>query len=404
MSISVPFRPEHAAMARDLVEETHANGGLAPLDLERFWADQDLAIQGPSSQAIPQVPLGAVLTDECVYDELGIPEDRWRFFNDEAWRIEVSHAYNDIAERIVGRRLLSEDRQDPSLQYPAVKKLHDVFESENVWHDQSWWLKQSLHSEDELKALLDRVESRLAGGNLRELILPPNWAEEKERLMRLGIKPPLYRQQRGPVTFATSIYGAENLLFLIMENPDLAERFSRAILNAMIGIARVLDDEAGYTPETAPRGFAFFDDNCCLLRPEMYELFGYPVLQGMFDRYAPDADDLRYQHSDSPMEHLLPLLSAAGLNRVNFGPTVMVSEIRRHLPHAVIEGQLAPFTYSRNEEENIVLEFLRDFEMTCTAGDGRGLVFATAGSINNGTRLTSMRLAMAAIQRYGRYA
>ena len=31
------------------------------------------------------------------------------------------------------------------------------------------------------------------------------------------------------------------------------------------------------------------------------------------------------------------------------------------------------------------------------------LVFATAGSINNGSRLTGMRLIMAAIQRYGRY-
>ena len=47
-----------------------------------------------------------------------------------------------------------------------------------------------------------------------------------------------------------------------------------------------------------------------------------------------------------------------------------------------------------------MLEFLRDFEM---AREHRGLWFATAGSINNGTRLTSMRLAMAAVQRYGRY-
>lgn len=150
----------------------------------------------------------------------------------------------------------------------------------------------------------------------------------------------------------------------------------------------------------APHGFSFCDDNCCLLTPEMYELFGYPVLEGMFARYSPNPEDRRYQHSDSPMAHLLPLLGRLDLTGANFGPTVMVSEIREHLPHAVIDGQLAPFTYCRNEEENIVLEFLRDFEM---ARERRGLVFSTAGSINNGTRLTSMRLAMAAIQRYGRY-
>jgi len=66
----------------------------------------------------------------------------------------------------------------------------------------------------------------------------------------------------------------------------------------------------------------------------------------------------------------------------------------------VIYGQLAPFTLMRNEEEKIVAEFLRDFGM---AREKRGLVFATAGSINNGSRLTSMRLIMAAIQEYGRY-
>ena len=59
-----------------------------------------------------------------------------------------------------------------------------------------------------------------------------------------------------------------------------------------------------------------------------------------------------------------------------------------------------PFTFSRNEEVNIVAEFLRDFEMT---RETRGLSFTTAGSINNGSRLTGMRLIMAAIQRHGRY-
>lgn len=100
------------------------------------------------------------------------------------------------------------------------------------------------------------------------------------------------------------------------------------------------------------------------------------------------------------MGHLLPLLGELDMTGTNFGPTVSVSDIRRNCPNAVIDGQLAPFTYSRNDTVNIVSEFLRDFDLT---RETRGLNFATAGSINNGTRLTSMRLAMAAIQRYGRF-
>lgn len=396
MSILTPYRVEHAAMARSLLQETRARGGLAPVDLEQFWADQEIAAKDPFGKDIPQVPLGAILTGECVYDELGVAEDYWRYAQDEAWRLALNKAYNDKAEVIVGRRLLSEDQSDPSACYPPTKKLHDVFEARNEWHEGSWWLHPSARNEDELEVLLDRVEER----DIRSFILPENWHEERDRLMKRGIRCPLYRGQRGPVTFATSIYGAENLIYLLISNPDLAARFRDTIKNTMLEIARVLDEEAGHTVETAPHGFGFADDNCCLLRPEMYEFFGYPILKAVFDCYSPNPEDLRHQHSDSAMGHLLPILSTLNLNHVNFGPTLTVSEIRERLPKSVIAGQLAPFTYSRNEEENIILEFLRDFEM---AREKRGLVFATAGSVNNGSRLTGMRLLMAAIQRYGRY-
>jgi len=389
----------HRKNARALIKETRAHGGLAPVDLERFWADEEVAGKDPFGASIPQVSLGVWMSDECTFAELGLKEDFWKLLHDHDWRLQQRKAYNDKAEKIVGRRLLNETPFDPTRQYPATKALHDVFEAKNEWHSESWWLMQNCHNEDELKALLDRVEQRLP--NLREFILPPNWAEEKARLTKLGVTLPLYRSQRGPVTFATSIFGIENLIFMLMDNPDLAARFRDAILHAMLGIARVLDEEAGYTVETSPRGFSFFDDNCCMLNPEMYRFFGLPVLKAVFERYSPGPDDSRYQHSDSAMGHHLPALGTLGMTGLNLGPTVRVAEIRRHCPKAVIYGQLAPFTFSRNEEERIVLEFLRDYDQ---AREKRGLCFATAGSINNGSRLTGMRLIMAAIQRYGRYA
>jgi uroporphyrinogen decarboxylase len=386
-------------MTRSLLAETQANEGLAPVDLDRFWADQSLAIADPFGRSIPQCPLGILMSGECVFDELGIPQNFWRYAHDPEWRLALNRAYNDKAERVVGRRLLSEEPPPPPDQiWPSTRRLHDLFDARHVWESDSWWLMPSAHNEAELSALLDRVEARLE--RLRDFLLPPEWDAARDRLLARGIRPPLYRGQRGPVTFATSIYGVENLLFLIVDNPSLAERFRNAIRDAMLGIAQLLDEEAGYTTNTAPRGFSFCDDNCYLLTPEMYEFFGYPILKAVFDRYAPDPTDRRFQHSDSAMSHLLPVLGRLNLTGVNFGPTVTCEEIRRYLPRAVIYGQLAPFTFSRNEQAGIVAEFLRDFEMT---RDSRGLVFSTAGSINNGSRLTSLRLIMAAIQRYGRY-
>jgi uroporphyrinogen decarboxylase len=336
------------------------------------------------------------MSGECVYDELGVPEDFWRYTHDEPWRLGLHKAYNDRAETIVGRRLLPEAAADPRRQWPAPGTLADVFEARNVWHDWSWWLEQSAHTPDELRALLDRID----GKDLRAVILPPDWEAAKARLLPLGVKPPLYRSQRGPVTFATSVYGAENLIYLILDEPDLAARFRDTIRRAMLAIARILDEEAGYTPATAPRGFSLADDNCVLLNPETYTFFAYPILEAMFARYSPAPGDWRYQHSDSAMTHLLPVLSRLDFSMVNFGPTVTAAEIRQHMPRTVIQGQLAPFAFSRNEEGQIVLEFLRDHAMT---RESRGLLFATAGSINNGSRLTSLRLIMAAIQRFGRY-
>ncbi|HBC86040.1 MAG TPA: hypothetical protein DCZ94_03710 [Lentisphaeria bacterium] len=391
------FPQDHIKKSEWLVKEAHKNGGLAPVDLEKFWVDQDAAAKDPFSKNIKQLPLGVFHSNEIVFDELGIPEEMWRLETDEAWKLSVNKAYNDKAEKIIGRRILNEKPPVPAPdRYPEVKLLHDVFEAKNVWHEGSWWLQQSANTEDELKALLDRVESR----EIRKFILPEGWNEAKAKLLPCGIKTGLYRWQRGPCTFATSVYGSENMLFLVLDNPDLAVRFRNAIIKAMLGIARILDEEAGYTPETAPHGFGFADDNCCLFNPEMYELFGYPILKTLFERYSPNPGDRRYQHSDSAMSHLLPFFTKLNMTGVNFGPSLTVSEIRRHCPNAVIEGQLAPFTFSRNEEVRLVCELLRDFEQ---AKEKRGLVFATSGVINNGSRLTGMRLLMAAAQLWGRY-
>jgi uroporphyrinogen decarboxylase len=186
----------------------------------------------------------------------------------------------------------------------------------------------------------------------------------------------------------------------VLDNPDLAIRFSDVILRAMLGLIDLTAREAGYTANNLPGGFGFADDNSCLFNPQMHELFGYPILKGVWERCSPKPTDMRFQHSDSAMGHLLPLLGKLRLTGTNFGASLTVSGIRRHLPGGIIEGQLAPFTFSRKEEENMVLEFLRDFDQ---AREHRGLRFTTAGSVNNGSRLTGMRLIMSAIQHFGRY-
>lgn len=397
--MSIQPTAEHLAKAQALVAEAHSNHGLAPLDLDQFWADDAIAHRDPFSPDAPQPALGIRMSHECLFAELGVPEDWRRYHFDPAWLRELAKPYNDKAEKIVGRRLLNESPlPPPSHAYPPVKQLHDIFGAKNVFHSESYYLEQALFSNDELARRLDEVDQLLAG-DLRSFLLPPEWDAEKKRLLSLGITPPLYRSQRGPVTFAASIFGAENLIFLILDDPGLATRFSDTIRRAMLARAKILDDEAGWTPGGHGH-FGFADDNCCLLNKDMYDLFAKPILKALFDTYAPLPTDSRYQHSDSDMAQHLDTFNDLRLNGCNFGPNLTVAQIRSHIPLARIVGQIAPFTFSRNEEVNLVAETIRDCEM---ARPARGLNVMTAGSINNGSRLTGLRLIMAAIQRYGRY-
>lgn len=370
------------------------------LDIEKFWEDDELAHEENCFSAkATQAAMAIRMSDECVFAELDEPGKPWLPMDRER-RMLLNIRYNDKAEKIVGRRLLKEYYPKDDETFPEVKLIGEIFGGRYVRNEHAVWLESSVKTQQELEKLLDKVERM----NIREFILPSNWQSEKKRIYeKYGTRPNQVRSVRGPVTLATSIYGVENLIFLILDEPELAKRFSQTIADVIIEIMKVIDEECGFTAETSPHGFRFYDDDCNLMTPEMYSLFGYPVLKKVFEYSdkSPAYDrNKRYQHSDSAMTHLLPQLADFNLTGCNFGPTVTVEEIRKFMPKTRIDGQLAPFTFMRNNEADIIAEVKRDCTM---ARQSKGLNVMTAGSINNGSLLTSMRTVMAAIQNFGRF-
>ncbi len=370
------------------------------MDYEQFWKDDEAAHrENCFNPEAKQVALGLRMSSECVFAELGEEGDPWGVT--EPGRLyDLNKRYNDRAEKIVGRRLLPEESPEGLVEFPSVKRIGEVFGGQYERGEGTGeWLHSPVKTPSELEVLLDRVESL----DLASFMLPGDWESEKRRIFEeSGRRPELLRHIRGPVTLATSLYGVENLIFLYYDAPGLFERFGRVIGDTVLKMAGILDKEAGYDEGESPHGFSFADDDCNLMTPEMYEVFGYPVLKRVFEHYSPDPGDMRFQHSDSAMHHLLPQLATLELTGCNFGPTVLVDEIRSHMPRTRIDGCLAPFTFMHNDAQKIREEVKRDCGMIRATGS-RGLNIFTAGSINNGSSLESLRVVMDGILEFGRY-
>lgn len=371
---------------------------LFPVDLEGFWADDAASRGKPFSTDKPQVPLGISMPATCIWDELGLPMPEGADTEvTDPYQVEkdLRKRYNEKALAVVGKSLFPEEDPPPAdSHFPPVKGITDIFEAPVSYVGGTGWVMPAASTPAELEALLDRVEKR----EVRSVLLPGNWESECRRIYETyGKKPRLGGGIRGPITAAMSIYGVENLIFLILDAPELAARFRDLLCDKILEMTRVLY-EVSETPDR--RGFGFSDDNSAMLNPDMYAFFGQPILRRVFETFAPGPQDSRYQHSDSAMGHLMPLLNEVGLNGANFGPTVRAEDIRRALPRCVIHGQLAPWTFARGTDEQVAWEVRRDLE--AVGGDG-GLVVATAGSINPGSRLSGLRAAMSMIQQYGRY-
>ncbi len=378
-------------------------------DLDNFW-NTDAAAKQENCFSLDahRVSMGIRMSEECVYSELKEPGDPW---NIDALpllrRAELNKRYNEKALKTVGIPLLPEQFPPAEAVYPPIRRIGEVFGGTYArgYRTGEWLHHEKLQTPEDLTAQLDQVDSMLADGyrNLRSFIYPENWDGEKKRIYGdFGILPPLLRHIRGPVTLATSLYGLEKLSYLAVDDENLFIRFGHTIGRVIIAMAELSDREADYSGGDSPRGFSFADDDCSLFSPDMYRKFGHPVLKAVFEQYAPDPGNMRFQHSDSAMAHLLPQLGTLNLTGCNFGPTVLVEEIREFLPQTRIDGCLAPFTFMSNDREQIRKEVRRDCEAVKRTGT-RGLNIYTAGSINDGSSLESMLAVIEAVIEFGNY-
>lgn len=360
-----------------------------PLDLAVFWQENDQAMAAAPADR-RRIPIAFSVDDHYLLETLN-PPSTLRFYNDFAYRMALHRQMNDIMASALGRRFFPEDTHqapDP-VRFEVVMGAHwDLREGGTPW------LESTVEDESDLDRIIERAE-RL---DMRTAALPEDfiekriaWEKATGKTLRLG-----GGWSRGPATMATSILGTTNTCLFMMDEPERMDAFFDVLGRKLVEYNRVLMEATG---NTAVAGYGIADDNCCLFPPAQYERFCAPVLARLFAAFAPERTHRRYQHSDSAMGHLMPILHDLGVNAVNLGPTLHPLDIRKAMPNAEIHGQLPPMLLRNGTPEEIVAAVRRDLD--AVGGDGR-MVACTAGSMAGGTPLANFLLYMETVDRYGR--
>ena len=356
------------------------------LDPQDFWAENELC-QDFTTQK-PRCGLIFSPDDHWLFEFLDV-HSTVRYYHDKAFRDNLHKEANRWLLQYVGKTYFDEDTWENT-----PKRIENLFGSEFAYHEDSTpWLTPATDDPDAFAKILDQAESI----DLRSWAFPEAYLAEWEQRKADGkILPKLGGGSRGPATVMTSVLPVETVFFWFIDHPELMHRFRDLLAEKMVELNKVLREFSG----NEQPGWYVLDDNCALFNVRLFKEHCYPVLEGVLAAHAP-GDSRRYQHSDSPMGHLIDMQYALGIRVVNYGPTVDAGIIREKMPDAMIHGQIPPFLMRNGSPDEIRQQVRDDFRK---AGATGGLTIATAGSLAAGTGVGRMRWLMQVVQEECRYS
>jgi hypothetical protein len=357
----------------------------ADLDLEAFWAENELSNQTGLSK--PRCPISFSPDDHWLFEFLTV-DSTIRYYRDKRFRDRLHQEANQLTRQYLGKAFFDEDTWSA-----APRRIEFLFGCTYTYTEGGTpWLTPATDDPEEFARILDQAEKT----DMAAWALPDDYRKEWDRRRSEGKPlPALGTGSRGPATILTSALHPETFFLWAYDRPGLIERFRDILTVKMVELNRYLREFSG----CAEPGWWITDDNSALFNRKLYRQFCLPVLAAVLDAFAPPGSN-RYQHSDSAMGHLLDDQRALGINACNYGPTVDAALIREKLPDALIHGQMPPMLLRSGTPEAIERQVREDFRK---AGASGKLVVTTAGSTAAGTGLGRMRWMMRCVQEETRY-
>ncbi|MFQ3620970.1 MAG: uroporphyrinogen decarboxylase family protein [Spirochaetales bacterium] len=277
------------------------------IDYAKFWKTNAASLQ--NFQQAEQVPVDLPLPGDWICELLGL--DNVKYYSDYRYQQESQLKAGELTKRHLGCEIL------PAIDFGVILEASIYGGKVHYESNATPTLEPVVQDPGDIDQLVETMDQKK---DLLECGLVPLFLEWREKLFRdYSIQVVYGDSLKGCATMMGQICGLTNFLTWIATDPEQIHklidcwfRTSQRYLEAM--------RKATDFPKNK-KGFYFYSDVSEMLSPRMYDEFIKEYEKGIYDRYAPGSEDVRYYHADyhmlhhlnpgTPFEHLQAVLYAA---------------------------------------------------------------------------------------------
>lgn len=170
-------------------------------------------------------------------------------------------------------------------------------------------------------------------------------------------------QVSGPTTIASQIFGIENLIYLMVDEPE--------------GFTRLLDFTAQVTQTFAEALFAVGAHGVMINEPsaspnifpkEVFQAFIHPLLQAMFTKLKRNYSGVNWLQITGNATAILPSIAELELDLVTIDSPVNLSQALQVLSHKTVCGNLNPILFLKGRRDQMAEALDEDIKQGRKAG------------------------------------